>query len=125
MDRQILENIFITAIDGGGSGYWCHINARNHRAVRRAVSREDESDYPTAMLKAILDHGVSVEINDAENEDDILGVFTAETIKQRLEELANDEGLSWALEAEIDEDGDAETSDVVFQYLLFGELIFS
>jgi hypothetical protein len=89
------------------------------------VSHEDESDYPTAILKAILDHGVSVEINDAENEDDILGVFTAETIKQRLEELANDEGLSYALEAEIDEDGDAETSDVVFQYLLFGELIFS
>jgi hypothetical protein len=125
MDRQILENIFVTAIDGGGSGYWCYINARNHRAVRRAVSHEDESDYPTAILKAILDHGVSVEINDAENEDDILGVFTAETIKQRLEELANDEGLSYALEAEIDEDGDAETSDVVFQYLLFGELIFS
>jgi hypothetical protein len=89
------------------------------------VSFEDEADFPTAILKAILDHGVSVEINDAENVEDILGVFTAETIKQRLEELANDEGLSWALEAEIDEDGDAETSDVVFQYLLFGELVFS
>ena len=124
MDRQILENIFVTALEGG-SNYWCHINMRNHRAIRKAVSFEDDPYFSTAILKAILDHGVSVEINDAENEDDILGVFTAETIKQRLEELANDEGLSYALEAEIDEEGDAETSDVVFQYLLFGDLIFS
>ena len=98
---------------------------KNHRVIRKAVSLEDDPYFSTAILKAILDHGVSVEINDAENTEDILGVFTAETIKQRLEALANDEGLSYALEAEIDEEGDAETSDVVFQYLLFGELVFS
>jgi hypothetical protein len=93
--------------------------------VRRAVPVEVDRYFATAMLSAILDHGLKVEINDAENEDDILGTLSAEGIMQRLELLAADDSYSWALDAETDDEGDAESSDVIFQYLVIGEVWFS
>lgn len=124
MNRELLENVFVTALEGG-SNYWYYINARNHFAVRRAVPVEVDRYFATAMLSAILDHGVKVEVNDIENEDDILGTLSAETIKERLEMLAADDNYSWALEAELDDEGDAESSDVIFQYLVIGEVWYS
>lgn len=124
MNRELLENVFVTALEGG-SNYWYCINARNHAAVRRAVPVEVDRYFATAMLSAILDHGVQVEVNDIENEDDILGTLSADTIKERLELLAADDSYSWALEAELDDEGDAESSDVIFQYLVIGEVWYS
>jgi len=36
-----------------------------------------------------------------------------------------DEGYRWALFAEIEEQGDAISSDVVFQYLTMGEVVYA
>jgi hypothetical protein len=124
MNRELLENVFVTALEGG-SNYWYYINARNHAAVRRAVPVDVDRYFATAMLSAILDHGVQVEVNDIENEDDILGTLSAEGIRQRLELLAADDSYSWALDAETDDEGDAESSDVIFQYLVIGEVWYS
>jgi hypothetical protein len=124
MNRELLENVFVTALEGG-SNYWYYINARNHTAVRRAVPVEVDRYFATAMLSAILDHGVEVEINDIENEDDLLGTLSAKTIKERLELLYADPNYSWALEAEDNEEGDAESSDIIFQYLVIGEVWYS
>jgi hypothetical protein len=78
-----------------------------------------------AMLSAVLDHGVEVEVYDIEEGDQLLGVISAKTIQQRLDNLAMNNGYSWALDAELDDEGDAESSDVIFQYLVMGEVQFS
>jgi hypothetical protein len=46
-------------------------------------------------------------------------------MQDRLQKLSKDEGLKWCLEAELSGSGDAETSDVVFQFLTMGEYTYA
>jgi hypothetical protein len=124
MERQLLEDIFVTALEGG-SNYWYHITAETNQKIRKAVPLSVDPYLATAMLTAILDHGVKVEVHDAENTDEVLGVLNYEDMKDRLAALESDKGYKWALEAHQQEDGDAESADIVFQYLVMGEVWFS
>lgn len=123
MNRELLENVFVTALEGG-SNYWYLITGMNRRKVRAAVPKETDPYFSTAILTAILDHGVEVGINDAENPSEELGVISAKTIEERLEKLKNDQAHAWALEAEEEGNGDANSSDIIFQYLVLGEVWF-
>ena len=124
MDREILENVFVTALEGG-SNYWYFIDDANHKKIRKAVPKSVDPFFSTAMLTAILDHGVEVEVCDYENPDEVLGVLKAETMEERLHDLDMHLDYRWALEAEEEGVGDAESSDVVFQYLVLGDVWFS
>lgn len=123
MERETLENVFVTAMEGG-SNYWYYLTNDAKNKIRNAVPKNKDTYLSTAILKAVLDHQVDIPINDAENEDEVLGWISHTTIFDRLEELSKDEGLSWALEQEIEGQGDAESSDVIFQYIVLGELVF-
>lgn len=122
ISREVLEDVFITALEGG-SNYWYFLPQHSVDAIRRAVPKEEDPSLSTAILKAILDHDVKVPVNDADNEDDLIGIITKDLIQPRLQLLA-DSNLKWALEAHINEAGDADTADIVFQYLAMGEAIF-
>lgn len=121
--RDTLENIFVTALEGG-SNYWYFLSEDAIRLIRKAVPKKEEPYLAIAMLQAILDHNVIVPINDAENEDEVVGHISRDTMQQRLSLLANSEGVVHCLEAELSGNGDAETSDVVFQFLAMGDLIY-
>lgn len=121
--RNILENVFVTAIEGG-SNYWYYLPKSSIKIIRDAVSKEEDPYLATAMLKAILDHNVIVPIHDLEEDEEEIGRISKYTIQSRLNKLANNKGLRWCLEAELDEQGDAETSDVVFQFLTMGEYVY-
>lgn len=120
--REILENIFVTALEGG-SNYWYYLSEDAGKIIRSVVSKEKNPHLSTAILEAILDHNVEVPINDAEDEEEVLGVLSKKIIQERLQNLANSSDY-WALERELSEDGDVETSDVVFQHLVMGEIVF-
>ncbi len=122
ISRDVLEDVFVTAIEGG-SNYWYFLSDHAIAKIRRAVPKEEDECISTAILKAILDHDVKVEINDADNEDEIVGVITRGTIQARLQLLA-DSPNKWALDAHLKENGDAESADIVFQYLAMGEVIY-
>ena len=123
ISRDVLENIFVTALEGG-SNYWFHLNNDNYNKIRKAVPKDELPYLSIAMFKAVLDHGVEVDIHDAEDEDEVLGTISSSTIYDRLERLSNDSGLRWCLNAEIDENGDAETSDVCFQFIVMNDYVF-
>lgn len=118
IDRQVLEDVFVSALEGG-SNYWYFLPDHSIEAIRRAVPKEEDPYLSTAILKAILDHDVKVALNDADNEDVVVGVITKSTMNQRLQLLADSEH-SWALDAHIKEEGDADSADIVFQYLAMG-----
>ena len=120
--KEVLEDVFVTALEGG-SNYWYFLSDETIEKIRAAVSKDEDEYLATAMLKAILDHDVHVAINDAENEDEVVGVITRATIQPRLQELINSED-KWALEAHMSENGDADSADVVFQYLAMGGVIY-
>jgi hypothetical protein len=120
--REVLEDVFVTALEGG-SNYWYFLPEESIKRIRKAVSKEEDPYLSTAILKAILDHNVKVPINDAENEEDVIGVITRGTMQARLQLLA-DSSNKWALEKHMREEGDADSADIVFQYLTMGEVVY-
>jgi hypothetical protein len=120
--REVLENVFVTALEGG-SNYWYYLSEGAIRIIRNVVPKSEERFLAIAMAKALLEHNVRIPINDAEDEDEILGYLDMKTLPQRLNRLANSDD-SWALSNELDENGDASSSDVVFQYLVMGEVVY-
>ena len=123
IERETLENIFVTALEGG-SNYWYDIPDKEIDKVRKAVPREEEEALSMAIFKAVFDKGVRVAIHDAENPEDELGILSYDLIKDRLNEIGSDKHNSKFLLAEIEENGDAETSDAIFQLLTMGEITF-
>lgn len=121
--RQVIEDVFVTALEGG-SNYWYWLSDESVADIRKAVPKEEDPYLSTAILKAILDHDVVVGINDAENEEEELGVISKATIYERLHKLSEDERYKWAFDQEMNEEGDAESSDVWMQYMAMGEVVF-
>ena len=119
--RQVIEDVFVTALEGG-SNYWYFLPEKSVNAIREAVPKSVEPYLSIAISKAIIDHGVEVGINDAEDEDEELGVISMKTMPERLQKLSTES--KWAFDNEIDEKGDASSSDVWLQYMAFGEVIF-
>jgi hypothetical protein len=122
VSREVLEDVFVTAIEGG-SNYWYFLPEHSIKLIRNAVPREEDPYLSTAILKAVLDHDVKVAINDAENEEDVVGIITKDLIQPRLQ-LLSESRLKWALDAHLNERGDADSADIVFQYLAMGEVIY-
>jgi len=122
ISREILEDVFVTALEGG-SNYWYYLHPDAIKSIRKAVPKEEDPYLSTAILKAILDHDVKVFLNDADDEDEIVGVITRGTMQARLQMLA-ESNCKWALEAHLKEEGDADSADIVFQYLAMGEVIY-
>jgi hypothetical protein len=120
--REVLEDIFVTALEGG-SNYWYYLPEESIKAIRKAVPKSEDPYLSTAILKAILDHDVKIAINDAEDEDEVIGVITRGTMQARLQ-LLSDSNERWALERHMREEGDAGSADVVFQYLTMGEVVY-
>lgn len=121
IDDHVLENIFVTAIEGG-SNYWYFLSDEAIAIIRRYVPVSDDPYLSTAIYKAIK-LGAIIPINDAENEEDVIGELTITTFATRLQKMYDD-GHGDALESEIKEEGDAGTSDIVFQYLAMGEIVY-
>jgi len=123
VERQVLEDIFVTALEGG-SNYWYYLPDESVAKIRKAVPKSEDPYLSTAILKAILDHDVKVAINDAENEEEVIGVITRGTMQARLQLLSDSKENKWALENHMRGHGDAGSADIVFQYLTMGEVVY-
>jgi hypothetical protein len=122
IEADVLENIFVTALEGG-SNYWYYLPKESVFAVRTVVPKDVEECLSVAIYKAVCEEGVDVPIYDAEEEEEMLGILSMSTIPERLGELIQSKDR-WALTNELNEEGDADSSDIVFQYLVMGEAIF-
>ena len=125
INREALDSVFVTALEGG-SNYWYTLSEKATTLVRNAVPKSNNPYFASAMLEAIMDHNVEVPINDVEEEDDedsVLGVISLKTMNDRLQKLAESDD-AWALDEVLDEEYDSTSADVVFQYIVMGEIVF-
>ena len=120
--REVLENICVTSLEGG-SNYWYYLSSDAVKLIRNAVPKSVDNYLSTAILKAVLDYNVEVPINDVEDEGEILGYLSSKTLQDRIQALAKSDD-SWALHNELREEGDASSSDIVFQYMVLGEVVY-
>jgi hypothetical protein len=121
ISTEVLEDIFVTALEGG-SNYWYFLSEDAVKKIREAVPKSEDPYLSTSILKAIL-KGVDVPINDAEDEDEVIGEISLKTMLARLQKLADSTNNS-ALINHIDGNGDADTADIILQYLAFGEIVY-
>jgi hypothetical protein len=132
IEREKLENVCITALEGG-SNYWYLLSSGARKLIRSVVPKEKNPYIASAILEAALDHGVRIPIHDVEDyqeaedgeeESEPIGWLDRDTLQERLQKLSDDDGYRWALDNELNENGDATSSDVVFQYMVLGEVIY-
>ena len=121
ISREVLEDIFVTALEGG-SNYWYYLSEEAIKLIRKAVPKSEDPYLSTAILKAI-EKGVEVPINDAEDEDEVIGTISLKTMNERLQKLAESKNRD-ALVSHINEEGDGDSADIVLQYLAFGEIVY-
>jgi len=122
VSRQTMENIFVTALEGG-CNYWYYLSKEAVLRVRSAVPKSEEECLSVAIFRAVYDHDVEVPINDIENPSEELGVLRKSEMPLRINKMIED-GHGDAIFSEIREEGDAETSDMIFQYLVMNEIVF-
>ena len=120
--RENLEDIFVTAIEGG-SNYWYYFDEYACDIIRVAVPQSVEPAFSMAAFLAVVEHKVKVPVFDVETEE-IVGILNVEKFQERFQALFNDERCRTALINMLDGDGDSSDADVVFQYLSMGEVIY-
>ena len=121
VSRETMENIFVTALEGG-CNYWYYLSKDAVTRVRKAVPKSEEQCLSVAIFKAVYDHDVEVPINDIENPSEVLGVLNKSELPLRLNKMIDDGHID-TIVSEIREEGDAETSDIIFQYLVMNEML--
>jgi hypothetical protein len=121
IDDSVLEDVFVTAIEGG-SNYWYYLTRNAVGLIRKAVPREEESCLSIATFKAVM-KGVEVPIHDAQDIKEQIGLISLETMADRLRKLATSDD-KWVLQVHMNEEGDADSADIVFQYLALGEVVY-
>lgn len=122
ISEKVIEDIFVTALEGG-SNYWLELSSEDMSKVNKLAPKEPIS---VALYKAVMEHEVIVPVFDVDDPvcEDPIGFLDCTKIKSRLEKLVNDPEYRDHLFTEIQEQGDATSSDVCFQYMALGQVIY-
>lgn len=119
ISREVLENIFVTAMEGG-SNHWFDLPESDKEKIRATAHPSDP--FSVRVFKHIFDHGRALIVADATN-GEYIGALYHKFIQWRIQKLL-DSPHKWALLQEIEGNGDATSSDVVFQYLCLEDVIY-
>ena len=112
----------MTALEGG-SNYWYHLGKDAVNIVRSHVPKDVEECLSVAVFIAVYDKGAMVPIRDAEDESEVIGYLSKESFNYRLQKMSDD-GNGQHIMNELNEDGDGDSSDAIFQYLALGEIVY-
>lgn len=116
--KEDIIDLFVTALEGG-SNYWYFIPT-----IPNGV-REIKTETGMATSEAIGEYilrGGNIQINDAEDEEEMLGVVDMDSLLDAIQKLKAD--YQRVYENIIDEEYDAEDADVFFQLAVMGEVTF-
>jgi hypothetical protein len=114
--EKLVESICVTALEGG-IGYWAVID--NDQDLYKAYKKKDpEASFSQIMARFLLD-GKNFVIYDAEDGEELLGSFTLKNFLKGLTMYIDITGDSKDLEYL-----DANACDQIFQYGMFGELVY-
>lgn len=116
--KEDIINLFVTALEGG-SNYWYYIPTMPNGV------REIKAEMNLATSEAIGEYvlrGGSIQINDAEDQEEVLGDVDMDSLLDAIQKLKSD--YPHVYENIIDEEYDAEDADVFFQLAVMGEITF-
>jgi len=116
---QEIEDALITALEGG-SNYWyfipdVQVAQRHYKETSLALSQK--------VIRAVLEHNETIDVYDVEDENTHLGSITQANIQRGFQ-------LWFAYTQEHDDaiifdpGMDADAADILFQYIVMGELVY-
>lgn len=121
ISQEKIRNLIITALEGG-SNYWYFLGDD-------AVALIKEKS-PNGLIIALsermgmaIENGAEIPITDLEDEMEVLGNISMESIKKGLSLMASQQPEQFG-NLQSENNWDAETADVFFQYAVMGELVF-
>lgn len=112
-----LESIFVTAIEGG-SNHWFDISDSDYRKLKRQYPDEP---FSTRVYLNFC-HGNVLNVVDAEEPTEEIGVLYKSVAMKNLSKLLQDSNIS--IHNLVRGYCDAGEADVVFQYMILGELVY-
>lgn len=114
---SLINDVLITALEGG-SNYWYFINEHEAETPEN-FKRDPEMHYE--FLDKVYQGG-SLPVYDAEDNSELHGTLTIESIQKGLNILAKDHETN--MYNISTEDYDAHDADVFFQLCVLGEITF-
>jgi hypothetical protein len=118
---DILQDTIINALELG-STYWCYIPDEEIDKVRKSQGSDGRTSLSEKIVQAVMYGGVVLDVYDIEEPDEMIGQLDYSKFSDRMEKCYQD--FMWAIDAEADEQGDAETSDIILQHLILGEVVY-
>lgn len=120
LTQDQIKDVIVGALEGG-SNYWYYLNNRSVEAIREKVSKEENEYLSEAITDAVF-RGAVVPFYDVENPNEKLGFLSKKSIEVGLQKMFDDEREE--IDMVLNGEDDAETSDVILQYCVMGELVF-
>ena len=117
---QRREDMIVGALEGG-SNYWYFLSESSMKAIYTSKLNKEEP-ISIKMWDAIL-NGATIPVYDIEDIDgDKLGEINLKSIKKGEELMAKNHELDFM--CIINEEDDASTADLWFQYCVLGEIVY-
>ena len=123
MDYDSFEDLIVTALEGG-SNYWYTLDLDNSIGFIKKYA-DDPRPMTIRIAEALYNNKDSaVVVLDAEDEEEeeVLGILTYDSVRKALGNFPNDH--QWALDNVLNGDYDANDADVVFQVLVMDDVVF-
>lgn len=123
VDFTDVFNMLCDAYETSAINYWGLINAYDwgDKNIEKLIERRGRLSIGEIFAYSLLDESANHIVYDVEENQKMLGFVNIEKIKRAITFIASQEGLS--VKALI-ENYDGDLIDKVFQYALFGELIY-
>lgn len=115
---QLREDLLVTALEGG-SNYWYLFRDKDAEDV---LSKTEKGSPFSIRVWQYIKEGNVLEVYDLEDEEELLGVFSLQSIEEG-EKIMFENFFSHYSDAK-EESWDAETADVWFQVCLMKDVVF-
>ena len=123
LSKEQIEDVLVTALEGG-SNYWYYITDTQLFGIDLATKHLENKNLSFAeRLLEYIELGGEIKINDIENPKEVLGTISLKTMAERTENLINDGYLNHIVNV-IEENFDANDSDIIFQYWVLNDAIY-
>ena len=116
LENELIINVVSNAV---ASSHWYDTTATN---MLDTIAMYDGDTLAEQICNALFDDiDIPVYIKSG---DHMPKKLSSKGLNYKLQCLYNSDEFKWAIVAEMSGDGDTTSSDIVFQYMCFGEVIF-
>lgn len=120
--KQILSDLIVTALEGG-SNFWYLIKDEADAEIRKYKDSNNlHNNCFSEWVFVALENGAKIQIHDIEDEENLLGTLTIESLHKATRLISEKYPAEYA--NMLEEDYDADSADIFFQLAVMGEVVY-